>query len=170
MPQTGAASELIVNGGFENGNPFGWTVLGDVYAVRVSHSGAFSLRLGSRSHTGQVSQSFNVPVGVSPTLSFSYLGIPGDADRGKLIVTLYDQNGSIVTQWNGVLNHRWQQVTYNIDLKYAGSTLTLTFFSVPDLAHEFIEAYCPPPPIPCRHRVLRYPVYSYVDDVSVSYS
>ncbi len=167
--QTGASSELIVNGGFENGNPSGWTVLGSVFTARFSHSGTFSLRLGVGRLTGQVSQSFNVPTGVSPTLTFSYLGVPGDDDRGKLVVTLLDQNGAIITQWNGIIDYRWHQVTYGIDPKYAGSTLTLRFFGSPDLAHEIVELYCRPPPRPCRHRVLTYAVYVYIDDVSVSY-
>ena len=89
---------------------------------------------------------------------------------GQLIVTLLDQNGGIITQWNGEIDYRWHQVTYNIDPKYAGSTLTLRFFGKPDLAHEVIDTFCPPPPLPCRHRVITYAVYSYIDDVSVSYS
>lgn len=167
---TRASNELVVNGGFEDGNPFGWTVVGNVFAARYSHSGVFSLRLGSRINTGQVSQSFNVPVGVAPTLSFWYLGVPGDMDRGQLIVTLLDQNGGIITQWKGLIDYRWHQVTYSIDSKYGGSTLTLRFFGKPDLAHEVRDAYCPPPPLPCRHKVVTYPVYTYIDDVSVSYS
>jgi hypothetical protein len=69
-----ASNELIINSGFENGNAFGWTVVGNVMAARFGHTGFFSLRLGSRGHTGQVSQSFNVPAGLAPTLSFWYLG------------------------------------------------------------------------------------------------
>lgn len=166
--QTQAVNELISNGGFENGNTSGWTILGGVFVARFSRSGTFALRLGFARHSGQVSQSFNVPVGVAPTLSFSYRGEAGDDDKGALIATLLDQNGAIIAQWNGIIDYRWHQVTYQIDSKYAGSTLTLTFFGRPDLAHEFIY-YCRPPPFPCRHRVITYAVYSYIDDVSVSY-
>jgi hypothetical protein len=165
-----SSNDLVVNGGFENGNPFGWTVVGDVHVVRFSHSGTFSLRLGSRIHTGQVSQSFNVPTGVMATLSFWYLGVPGDSDTEQLIVTLLDQSGGIISQWNGAIDYRWHQITYNIDLKYSGSTLTLRIFGKPDLAHDVIDWICPPPPFPCRHRVITYPVFAYIDDVSVSYS
>lgn len=166
---TTASNELVINGGFESGNAFGWTILGDVSAVRYSHSGIFSLRLGSRFHSGQVSQSFNVSAGVSPTVSFWYLGVPGDMDTGKLIVTLLDQNGAIIAQWNAAIDYRWHQVTYAIDPKYGGSAITLRFYGTPDIAHEVIDWYCPPPPFPCRHRVIAYPVYTYIDDVSVSY-
>jgi len=165
-----ASNELIINGGFENGNAFGWTVVGNVMAARFGHTGIFSLRLGSRGDTGQVSQSFNVPAGLAPTLSFWYLGVPGDLDTEQLIVTLLDQNGGIITQWNGEIDYRWHQVTYSIDPKYAGSTLTVRMFGRPDVAHEIIELYCPPAPLPCRHRVITYAVYAYIDDVSVSYS
>lgn len=168
--QAQSSNELIVNRGFENGNVFGWTVVGDVYAARFSHSGIFSLRLGSRIHTGQVSQSFNVPSGKAPTLSFWYLGVPGDSDTEQLIVTLLDQNGGIISQWNGAIDYRWHQVTYNIDSKYSRSTITLRIFGKPDLAHDVIDVICPPLPFPCRHRVITYPVFAYVDDVSVGYS
>ena len=103
-------------------------------------------------------------------LSVWYLGVPGDADTELLIVTLLDQNGNIITQWNGIIDYRWHKITYNIDPKYAGSTLTLRFFGRPDVAHESVETYCPPPPLPCRHRVITYAVYTYIDDVSVSYT
>jgi hypothetical protein len=165
-----ASNELVTNGGFENGNAFGWTVVGDIMAARFGHTGTFSLRLGSRGHTGQVSQSFDVPAGVAPTLSFWYLGVPGDLDTEQLIVTLLDQNGGIITQWNGEIDYRWHQVTYRIGVKYAGSRVTVRMFGRPDVAHEIIDLYCPPAPLPCRHRVITYAVYAYIDDVSVSYS
>lgn len=175
LPSLGAqvahgSTELIVNGDFETRSAFGWTVLGDVKAVTISHSGTYSLRLGSRNGPAQISQSFNLPPNVNASLSFWYLGVLGDYGTTALVATLLDQNGAVVGQWDGKIDYKWHQVTFSIDPKYSNSSLTLRFRGEIDFLHELSDLYCPPPPFPCRHRVIVYPVFVYLDDISVTYS
>jgi len=164
------STELIVNGGFENRNASGWTVLGNVRTVTIAHSDTYSLRLGSRNGPAQISQSFNLPRNVAASLSFWYMGVPGDYGTTALVATLLDQNGAVVGQWDGWIDYKWHHVTFGIAAGYSNSTMTLRFIGEIDFLHGLSDLYCPPPPLPCRHRVIVYPVFVYVDDISVTYS
>jgi serine protease len=176
--------ELIVNGGFQTGDTFGWTVVGPVRVISgFAYSGTHSIQFGSKSgggyyyggyystakvYSGQISQSFSIPAGVTPTLKFWYFGEVGDEGTSALVVTLLDQSGAVISQWNGLIDYKWHQVAYNIDSKYAGSTVTLRFLGTPDLSYD-TETWCPINGFPCRTRVYTYGVYVYVNEVSVSY-
>ena len=166
---TQASSELLSNGGFEDGNLTGWTVIGNARAIRYSHSGVFSVQLGSRSGTGQISQQFKIPSAQTGKLSFWYLGVPGHYGTTTLSISLIAENGEIIAQWNGKIDYRWHQVTYEISSNYSGQTLSLRFFGRPDLIHENPDRICLGHAFCFRpHKVIIYPVFAYVDNVSAT--
>ncbi len=180
-----ASTELIVNGGFESGNPYGWTVVGNVKAARaLSHSGSYSLGFGSINRAylywydrnldlairvGQISQSLKLPAGKSGVLSFWYMGIQGDSGTTNLRVSLIAQNGTVISQWDGKMDYRWHQVTYEIAGQYSNQPLTFRFSGTPSVSYEYSERFCHGRTY-CPGRVIIYPVYVYVDDVSVTYT
>jgi len=168
----GAVRELVVNGSFEDGDAFGWAVLGGVYAARNPRTGFFSLRLGQRVGSGhnlqvlpaQVSQSFTLPNGSSGQLSVWYLGQTGVQLSSELVITLLDQNGAILAQWSGKMDYNWHQLTYSISPEYSGRPLTLRFFGTGDYLSDYAPKRCGSS---ICYRVICYPVYVYIDDISV---
>jgi hypothetical protein len=165
-----ASNEALTNGAFETGNLSGWTALGSATTVHyISHSGRFSLQLGSKAGAGQVSQSFTLPTGTSGTLSFWYLGVPGDLGTTSLIVTLLGPNSAILAQWIGKIDYRWHQVTFTINSQYSNQPLTLTFFGHSDVIHDSNQI-CSANGRRCIIKVYSYSVYVFVDDVSVTCS
>ena len=79
-----AAAELVVNGGFETGDFFGWTYTGNLGVAGVDvdapHSGTYEGYFGEVGSMGFLSQSIATTPGASYDVSFwlwSY-GIPGD--------------------------------------------------------------------------------------------
>jgi len=167
---THASNDAVTNGDFETGSLSGWAVVGSVVVVHyISHSGKFSLQLGSRSNTGQVSQELSLPAGSPGTLSFWYMGEPGDYGTTTLIATLLGPNATILAQWNGKIDFRWHQVTFNVDSQHSGQLLTLGFYGHTDLIYDSYEI-CSSNSMRCFTRVYTYPVYVFIDQVSVTYS
>ena len=183
-PITQASNQVIVNGGFEDGTASGWTAIGDVKAVRWAHSGFFGLRFGSifrtypyytyglsqSSRAGQISQSFRIPSGKAGTLSFWYLGIQGDYGETSLRASLIAQNGTAIIQWDAKIDYRWHQVTYEIGSRYSDQTLTLRFSGTPSISYDYDGGKDCRLGRPCPGRVIRYIVYVYLDDISVTYT
>lgn len=169
---TYASNELIINGDFESGQLTGWTVLGTPVAMRYSHQGIFSARLGSRSGTAQISQSFKIPSGRTGKLSFWYVGETGDYDSPVLIVSLFGPNGAIISQWVGKIDYDWHQITYDIAAQYSKTTLTVRFYGEPGFSYVNLDdTFCSISMKVCgRSRVIIYPTFVYVDDVSVTYT
>jgi hypothetical protein len=92
---TPAAAQQVTNGGFENGNLTGWTVVGDHTSAAgtgfdgyAPHTGDYFAALGDTSGTGSLSQVLSTVAGETYTLSY-YLASSGD------------QNTSFSTLWNG---------------------------------------------------------------------
>lgn len=132
-----AANERIVNGDFGNGKLTGWTVQGYVTLVRNTHSAGLSARLGSRTgQNAQISQSFQIPSGVTGKLSFWYAGDSGDFGQGALTASLVSQDGTIISEWGGQIDSQWHEVTYDIGSQYTNSPLTLTFLGQPNVLHD----------------------------------
>jgi hypothetical protein len=170
---TQASNDLISNGGFEQGNLNGWSVIGYPSAIHYrSHSGKYSVQLGSKHGTGQISQDFTIPLWASARLSFWYFGGPGDYGTGALVVSLTASNGAVINRWDGKIDFRWHQVNYDIPSQYSGQTLTIRFYGQPDFVYDY--SYLCFSSLTCKrpHIVKTYliPAFVFVDDVSVTYS
>jgi hypothetical protein len=154
------STDLITNGGFENGLT-GWSVAGQVGVVRsYVNSGGYSAVLGYRYTRGVISQQFTIPKGASAALSLRYVTYPEDGPL--LTVALLTQNGSAINRWRIEAYIDWQELYYVIDSSYSGQLLTLTLISypTPSLVHV---------PKGAQHIPTSYS-YVYVDDVSVTSS
>ncbi len=164
-----ASTQLIANGNFESESTFGWAVSGGVMTARYSHSGYYSIRLGTRLGPGQISQQLQIPSGRSASLSFWYSATPGDQGATVFLATLLSQNGTVIAQWSGLVDSRWHQVTYTIGSKYDNQKLTIIFFGQPSYMYETVDHECPIRRIICA-RIILIPVSAYIDDVTVTYT
>lgn len=148
-----AQTELIGNGGFENGpgNPAPWVIEdSEVYGdsgngTTYAHSGNYVLWLGGlESWTDDAYQTVTIPSGMaSATLSFYYLvNSLDDPDTAYdyLSASLVDTNGNtleVLGVWsnvdadNGVGPSYYHQLTHDM-LPYAGQTVRLYFTSEND--------------------------------------
>ena len=118
------SKEVVVNGGFETGNFYGWTA---DYKCEVrphsasgawfepSRSGQYSARLGGYQTSGTIKQEASLPKGCRGTFSFWYR-VEKDC---RLDVRIRRKDGSTVMDWTkmsstGRLEEPWLRETYNI--------------------------------------------------------
>jgi len=146
-----AATELILNGGFESGVA-NWTMLGGAIADNEfgqQHSGAYYLWLGGvLSEVDSCAQTITIPAGAtSATLTFWYVITSfetGGTVKDTFAATIRTTGGTVLAT---VINKsnldkdlsataaNYHQITYNL-LSYAGQTIQIYFSSVNDAAAE----------------------------------
>ncbi len=132
-----AATNPIVNGGFEAGSLSGWTASGATSAVTTStpHSGTYAAQLGSTSPTNgdaSVAQTFTAPSG-SSNLTFWYnVTCPDSVTYDWATATLRDNTSATTTTVLAktcVASSGWTQVNAALT---AGHSYTLTLTSHDD--------------------------------------
>lgn len=125
-------SNLIVNGGFENGLT-GWTLAGTPTPGLSSnaHSGAHSALLGQVQPAfgsfadNQISQTVDLPAGASPiTLSYWYDSTCNG--RALMRVTLAVNGQNTLLQSGCVTTSGWTESTFSLS-SYAGDSVSLVF-------------------------------------------
>jgi len=120
------SKELVVNGGFETGNFYGWTAdykcdvrphstLGTWF--EPSRSGQYSARLGGYQTSGTIKQEVFLPKGCRGTFSFWYR-VEKDC---RLDVRIKRRDGSTVMDWTkmsstGLSEEPWLKETYNVGI------------------------------------------------------
>jgi hypothetical protein len=131
---TQAATNVVVNGGFETGDLTGWTTVGQTTgAPKIStsaHSGSDAVFMGTTKApeiSGYVGLEQQVTIPAAATLSFYVKGVSNDtASYAYEEVDLRNASGTIVfTCYQGLLDTTTYQAQSCSLSGYAGQTLTL---------------------------------------------
>ncbi|HEY4934711.1 MAG TPA: choice-of-anchor D domain-containing protein [Terriglobales bacterium] len=133
-----ASTQLIQNGGFENGNLTSWSATG-VYLPFVTtghaHTGTYSAQLGASSGAepngnSSVYQTITIPsTAVSATLTFFYWGASTDTiTYDWQEAQVQNSSGALLAQIMKICTNTktWTKVTYNL-LPYKGQTVRIYF-------------------------------------------
>lgn len=134
---TPSSGSTLVNGGFETGNLNGWSGYRYASVNRASHTGSYSVLVGSGSPTSgdsSIAQTFTVPDS-GGKLSFWYrVHCPDTVTHDWATASLRDNtNSAVVTLLprTCVRNGAWTQVTYDLGA-IAGHSVTLFLVSHDD--------------------------------------
>ncbi len=164
--------DLVRNGGFESLNPREAWKFGKFTGVGLQskHAGFRSARVGTMTQYGTIEQTALVPVG-KWIFSFWYMGMRGDNGTASVQAWLL-ANDTILGNWNGIVDDEWHQVTFDLGDRYAGQSVTMGFtghgdFYLDEVERQFCPGQCPPNDPVIIIRLVRVPVYVYVDDVSI---
>ena len=175
FPFSFAASDLVANGGFESGEFDGWSatnsqVLKSTGSV-PAHSGKHSARIGTATTPGRVSQTVSIPVKSTARFTAWYWVEKGST----LTVSLNRGDGSEIRKWPATSLSMWTSVTYDLDVSYAGKTVTIEVAGVGYRESVTVMAYCQGfDPVTGQFFSWLCPYtkynnyYSYVDDISLT--
>jgi hypothetical protein len=180
MPVSHASEELVKNGGFETGDFTGWTATNSkVLASSTTgtyhetvHSGKYSARIGAESIQGRIDQTVSIPPKSSAKFTAWYLVEEGSS----LTFSLKKSDGSVIQQWSFTSVNSWTSLTYDLDVSYAGQSVTIEFVGVGYRGTKTTTIYeyrCDPVTNACYSYPVEYESHNdywpYVDDVSLTY-
>lgn len=132
--QSYGSQELVRNGDFETGNFEGWTksnsyvstISGNGYSDALTHpphSGKYSAQIGTATSPGIISQTISIPSASSVQFTLWYRVEKGSS----LKVMLKAADKSVIKEWafSATEVPVWTQLTYTLDVTYAGQTVTI---------------------------------------------
>jgi hypothetical protein len=167
--------ELVTDGGFEDGFT-GWSHTNSQVVSMSSqgyfdamshppHSGEYSAEVGSATRLGTISQKVTIPPRSVATFEAWYRLEQGSS----LMVYLKNSDGSTIKQWSESGSQSWTTISYDLDLSYAGQTITIEFDGQGNEQLTTQYGYC----LDSAGNYYPCPYYSYadyfafVDDVSL---
>ena len=176
LPFSLASEDLVKNGGFETGDFAGWTATNSKVrphsTEEPAHSGKYSARIGTETIEGRIAQTVSIPLKSSAKFTAWYRVEKGSS----LTVSLKKSDGSAIQQWAATGESSWTSVTYDLDVSYAGQSVTIEFVGVghrETTSTTTYEYYCDPITKMCYSLPVVYQSYNnywpYVDDVSLTY-
>jgi hypothetical protein len=146
IPLLSASQELVKNGGFETRDFTGWSAGNS--KVRLSsksgtdyepaHSGKYSARLGTESIEGTISQTVVIPPKSDGKFTAWYRVEKGSG----LTIFLKRTDGSVIRQWSVTSITSWTSVVYDLDVSYAGQSVTIEFVGVGHRETVTVTDYC----------------------------
>jgi len=170
----------VKNGGFETGDFTSWTTNNSKVLPRstagtyydTAHSGKYSARIGTETTEGRIAQTVSIPPKSSAKFTAWYRLEKGSS----LTIFLKKSDGSVIQQWSAKSMTSWSSVTYDLDVSYAGQSVTIEFVGVgyrETTSTTTYEYRCDPVTNTCYS----YPVvyeshkdyWSYLDDASLTY-
>ncbi len=174
-----ASQELVQNGDFETGNLKGWThsnsyvttsydTMGYYDAMsHPPHKGSYSAAIGTATQPGTISQTIEIPA-KSSTMFTAWYRLERSS---SLTISLKAADGSVIKQWsysNAVGAPVWNQLTYTLDVTYAGQSVTIEVDGVG--FEEAITGQCYYDPTTgatyCLSSYNDY--YAFIDDISMA--
>lgn len=133
FPISWASEELVKNGGFETADFTGWTAANSSVQPskgsqnpKTAHSGEYSARIGTETVEGRLSQSVSIPAKSIAKFTTWYRAEKGS----KLGIFLKKSDGTTIAQWSARDNASWTSLTYDLDLSYAGQSVTIEFAGI----------------------------------------
>ena len=170
-----ASNELIQNGDFETGKLDGWSARNSK-AIRDStstpaHSGKHSVRLGTATKDGGLSQTVQIPAKSSAKFTAWYR-----VEKGSTVsISLKRSDGSVIKDWSLTSVSSWTSANYDLDVSYAGQSIIVDFVGVGNrqtTTETEIACYCDPVYgcgcFPYTYTT-SYDYFAYVDDISMTY-
>jgi len=180
LPVSHASEELVKNGGFETGDFTGWTATNSIVLTNstvgtyheTAHSGKYSARIGTENVVGRIAQTVSIPPKSSGKFTAWYRVETGSS----LTVSLKKSDGSVIKQWSMTSANSWTSLTYDLDVSYAGQSVTIEFVGLGHRETKTTTIYeyrCDPITNTCYSYPVEYESHNsywpYVDDVSLTY-
>lgn len=173
LPFSHASEDLVKNGGFETGDFTGWTATNSKDYRGLANSGKYAARIGTETIEGRIAQTVSIPPKSIAKFTAWYRVEKGSS----LTVILSKSDGSVIQQWSVTNVTPWTSMTYDLDVSYAGQSVTIEFVGVgyrettSGIRHYDWE--CDPSGANCHLTPVEYEIHKdywpYVDDVSLTY-